>query len=155
MRKAIITGFERFGNYSMNPTEKLVKNIAGTSIANHRITGIVFPTGPLIGKRAVNYGKQIIQLAKRLDASVIISLGIASQVKGVRIEGRAVNWVENDKYCSLEENRQPLVQYELPMVERFVHFGRWDFPNMFRKFSKANIPFEREISQNSGAYCCN
>lgn len=155
MKKAVITGFECFGNYNMNPTERLMREIGGKIISSHRIQALVFPVGPLVGEKAVDYGRRIILSAGRVEASVIIALGIASQVKGVRIEGRCSNWVENDKYCDQFENRKTFIQYDLPKMERFTPFGRWNMPKMFEEFSKAKIPFEREISRDPGTFCCN
>lgn len=155
MKKAIITGFEKFGSYAVNPTEKLIKEIDGKIVSGHRIHGFVFPVGPLIGDKAVNYGRIIMLEAERINASVIVSLGVASQAKGVRIESWATNWVENDKYCSPGENRKRLDRYDLPNLNRWVPFNCWNFVAMRKGFQKHKIPFEAAISKNAGTFCCN
>ena len=153
MKTAILTGFQAFGNYAVNPTEILASHQDGKVLVGHRIRSMVFPPTVLSPSKSLDHGKEIVEKASSLGASVIISLGIASEAKGVRVETECMNWVENDKYCTAFENRKPIFNDRTPHEKRHVPLQAWDFEKLSRGLSAANIPLE--MSTNAGRYCCN
>lgn len=103
MEKILITGFEVFGAYKENITQSFSKEIF--HLSGYFPEYIIFPVR-IFSDGSANYGKQIISKAQEVNAKAIISLGMASDVKGARIESIAKNWVENEKYCIPSEQRR-------------------------------------------------
>lgn len=152
MNIAIVTGFEVFGNYAVNPTEIVARYLDGGVLAGHRIHSMVFPTTVLVPHGTVDYGRKIVEACLALNASVIISLGMASEAKGVRFERRCRNWV-GGKYCTPLENGKP-VSSTHPLNEGLLMpLQLWNFAESWERFSMAKIPFE--ASDDAGTYCCN
>ncbi len=153
MKTAILTGFHAFGRYAVNPTEILARNLEGKILAGHQIHSLVFSTGVHSSATSSDYGEEIVAKALLVHASVILSLGIASEAKGVRIETKCVNWVENDTYCTVFENRRPVFSDCSPREKKSMPLQAWDLTELSRKFLAVGIPFE--ISEDAGSYCCN
>jgi pyrrolidone-carboxylate peptidase len=114
---------------------------------------MVFPTTILSRDGQEDYGKKVVEYALAKKASVIISLGLASAAKGVRVERMCSNWVENDWYCTAFENRKP-ASSERPVKERLaMPLERWSVERLRRKLGVVGILLE--ISDDAGGYCCN
>lgn len=152
MNKVLITGFQNFGDYSENTTEVLKKNVR--LISSHAVEYMIFPVR-IFSNGAENYGKQIIARAKEINAKAIISLGMASDVRGLRIKSRAINWVENEKYCLPEEHKRVLDKNLPPKYELDVDLSRWQMKEILSVLSKINVVYETEISTDANAFCCN
>lgn len=156
MKKALLTGFEIFGEYRVNPTEILANHLRNKVIGEYQICSLILPTSVLTpcGQKepGVDEVKSMI-LAKEIN--VIISLCIASDAKGVEIEQSANNWIENDRYCAPHENCQP-IDYSRPIKEeKFIDLNFWNIEKIMADFRRCGIPFKDRISNNSGNYCCN
>ncbi len=153
MKAAILTGFEVFGKYAVNPTEILARSLAGEVVSGHLIRSMVFPTTVLVPHGARDAGTLIVDEAFLVDASVIISLGIDSGARGVRIERTCINWVENAKYCTQYENQKPLSDAHDPKERLPMPLQSWDFAGLSERLALAGIPLE--TSEDAGSYCCN
>ena len=97
MKKALITGFETFGKYVTNPSKWLALSVDGKVIEGYEIHSIVFPIAVLFPEGEKNPGEIIIRKAQEINADVIISFGLASEVKGFCLEGSGINWICNEK----------------------------------------------------------
>ncbi|MFA5022504.1 MAG: hypothetical protein WC508_05505 [Patescibacteria group bacterium] len=154
MKVAFLSGFKVFGNYAANSTEQLVSPLQGTIVQDHIIHSLVFSPA-IFPPDQQDYGRQIVSRAMELQASVIVSFGMASAVNGLRIESKAVNWVENKTYCHAGENER-LIDESLPkQAALMIDLQRWDINKLYRKFGQNGIPFQFPISQDAGTYCCN
>jgi pyroglutamyl-peptidase len=153
MKAAILTGFEVFGKYTVNPTETLARSLGGEVVAGHLIRSMVFPTTVLAPHGEVDVGNSIVDESFLVDASVIISFGIASEARGVRIERTCTNWVENAKYCTPFENKKPLSGVYVPKERLLMPLQSWDLATLSEKLAAAGIPLE--TSEDAGSYCCN
>lgn len=156
MEKKIVflTGFTVFGDYAENPTEKLALALRGKILAAHRIESFIF--SPRIFKIPEVYaGELLVDLAYDAKAVVIVSFGLASEVKGLRVESYATNWAENEKYCLPDENRRVIDREMKPKAKLHIDLSRWDIGKMFLKFEQAGIPYESIISRDAGNFCCN
>lgn len=152
MNKILITGFGRFGDYQENITEALSREVS--TLPNYSLEYLIFPVR-IFSNGAHNYGEQVISRAQEIGARAIISLGMASDVLGVRIESRAMNWVENEKYC-LESESAKLLDSSLPAKHYLsVDLSRWDLNNAFKCWQERNLVFESEISSQANFFCCN
>lgn len=155
MKTALITGSETFGKYITNPTKWLALSVDKKIIADFQIYSLVLPSvvGNLEGTQ--DTGTKIVDLAQEIDADVIISFGMRSDVRGFRIERSATNWVSENVYCSPEENNQPLDPKQPAKEQLQNDLSAWDLNKMQTLFYEANIPFDPRISDDPGQYSCN
>jgi len=155
MKKAIITGSETFGKYITNPTKWLALSADRKVIADYKIYSLVFPSIVILPEGIENPGETITTKAREVNADVIISFGMASDVKGFRLERSGFNWIYNEKYLSAFENNKPL-ELQQPEKEQIqTDLSSWDTMKMQALFADANIPFESTISDDAGRYSCN
>jgi len=152
---ALITGSETFGDYIFNPTKWLALTARGKIINDHKIHTMVLPAIVLDQKNAPDSGEIIVKKAIELDAKAIISFGMASDVKGFRIERSATNWIENEKYCSEYENKQRIDEGRLAREQVQVDLSRWNLEKMEKEFKKQKLQFESKISDDPGNFSCN
>lgn len=150
MKNIIITGFMPFGPYQANTTEQFLKEYR--VLGGYNVHAIVF--SPEIFLTAAAGGKQIVALAEHVRAEAIIQLGMASSVKGLRIESLAVNWSAG-KYCVGIEQKQKLDLNQAPWDAREVDLSLWNLDRLFRGLDALHIEHEKEISTDAGTYCCN
>lgn len=152
MDKILITGFERFGVYKENTTEIISRKIL--KLPNYSLEYLIFPVR-IFSNGAENYGKQIVAKAKEINAKAIISLGMGSDIKGLRIESQAINWVENTKYCIPSEQKKVIDNSLEPRSKLNIDLNKWDISKIFSTFEKMNIVHESEISTDANSFCCN
>jgi pyrrolidone-carboxylate peptidase len=155
LKKAIITGSETFGKYIMNPSKWLALSANGKIVAGYEIHSLVFPSVVSVSKGAENPGEIIIRKAQEINADIIISFGLASGVKGFRLERSGSNWIHNEKYLSAIENNQPLDPSRPEKEQIQSDLSCWDIEKMQNLFAQAGIPFESKISDDPGQYSCN
>src|SRR3989344_3898158 len=139
MKKALITGSETFGKYITNPTKWLALSADGKVIAGYEIHSLVFPSVVLNPEGVENKGEATIRKAQEIGADVIISFGMASEVKGFRLEKTGVNWVYNKKYLSEKENNRPLEPSQPEKEKMEADLSHWDIEKMKELFVDANI----------------
>ncbi|MCF7860095.1 hypothetical protein K9M09_00525 [Patescibacteria group bacterium] len=152
MNKILITGFERFGVYKENITEIISRKIL--ELPNYSLEYLIFPVR-IFSNGAENYGKQIVAKAKEINAKAIISLGMGSDIKGLRVESRAVNWVENAKYCIPSEQRRVIDNSLSSKAALDIDLNKWNIPKIFSAFTEMNITYEPKISTDANSFCCN
>jgi pyrrolidone-carboxylate peptidase len=179
MKNILITGFEPFGDYTENLSE-----VAATKlkvIGDYNVYSLVFPVRifPVSRKRIIsytvnnvrrfyaqpindiNYGDMIVAYAKEIDACAIISLGISSEVRGIRIETSATNWVENYKYCLESEQRRAISSYFAAKETLGVDLDKWRLGKLWNigvltnEFHKSGIDCNVTLSSDAGSFCCN
>jgi len=155
VKTVLITGSETFGSYLVNPTKWLALTVKGTQIADFEIHSIIFPSVVLLPQGQENPGEQIVKRAREINAQAIISFGMASEVKGFRIERSGTNWIFNEKYLSKFENNQPLDSTRPDKEQLQADLTYWDFLKMQKLFNNAHIPFDSNISDEPGQYSCN
>ncbi|MBI5456297.1 hypothetical protein HY969_01020 [Candidatus Kaiserbacteria bacterium] len=154
MKKAVVTGSETFGKYITNPTKWLALAADGKVVADREIHSLVFPSVVLIPQGGENPGETVVKKAQEIGADMIISFGMASDVKGFRIERSGWNWVLNEKYLTVENNR-PLDPSRPEKEQVQTDPTQWDIEKMQRLFSEAKIPFDAKLSDDAGRYSCN
>jgi pyrrolidone-carboxylate peptidase len=149
--KILITGFEKFGDYSENITEVICRK---KKLGEHDLESIVFPVR-IFANAADAYGKKIVQTAQAIGAHAIISLGMASDVFGVRIETRATNWVENKKYCLPSEQETVLDNRFAPSYTLRVNLGQRHLGKAILGLRDAGLVHEDSLSGDANNFCCN
>lgn len=179
--KVLITGFEPFGSYSENLSQLAATKLK--KLGNWDVYGMVFPVRifprkenkntnsvnvggasfPVVVSTETieNYGELIVAKALEIKADAIISLGIASDVHGLRIETRAINWVENFKYGLVCEQQKVIASNFLPKEELKVNREKWNLTKLWHlsslsdKFNEADFDCNLNFSADAGTFCCN
>lgn len=155
MRTALLTSSETFGKYQFHPGKWLVTWADGKIIAGHRIHSLVFPTTIMLPPGVEDPGTRIVKKAMEINATVIISFGLASEAKGFRIERSGYNWIENVLYCQPYENFRP-IDPTRPDKERVQEdLSRWDIEMIRERFKKSGLPLDLAISDDAGRFSCN
>jgi pyrrolidone-carboxylate peptidase len=152
MKKIIVTGFPPFGDYQENSSSILVSEFP--KLHTFEVEFISAPIS-LFSSEAINFGHLVINQALNTKAEAIISLGMSSSVRGIRIESMATNWAENDKYCLESENKRKLDDKFASDFSFLVNLKLWQIPEIFINLQDLDIPYERRISTDAGNFCCN
>lgn len=154
-KTALITGSESFGKYMINPAKWIALYADGKIIAGHKMYSLVFPTTTLFPVGVEDPGTTIVKKAIEINASVIISFGLASEAKGFRMERSGYNWIENIKYCQPYENYHSLDTNRPSKEQIKIDLSQWDLTLMKRLFNKKRIPLDPKISDDPGRFSCN
>jgi len=147
MKKVILTGFEPFGDYKFNPTQEsaLFFNSLG-EISGIKVIGIVLPC-TYFG--AFQFLCKVINQEK---PNAIISTGLASSVKGVRIETTFHN-VMNGKYPDANGMKpDSLPIWNKPRAKDFL-IATANNIYLANVLQQNEIPVE--LSINADAFICN
>lgn len=146
-KKVILTGFFPFGDYKFNPTEEIVKYFNNKTITGHEhIYGIVLP--------CTYYGASEIlsDFIDKINPNGIISLGLSSSVKSVRIETVFRNLM-NGKY----PDATGFMPEKLPLIRE--DDAREFLPSFADNIFLADLIHSNkipvEISGDASAYICN
>ncbi|MFA5109304.1 MAG: hypothetical protein WC458_02070 [Patescibacteria group bacterium] len=151
MKNILITGFRPFGKYKANPTEQFLKN--HSVLGDLYLHSLIFPASTFAND-AEDFGFEVVKTARSLKAVAIISLGMASDVKGLKIETRAINWSAG-KYCLDFEQERKLNPLYPGWDTKEVNLEHWNIDFMFKNLTDLNIKFEKEISNKAGTFCGN
>lgn len=149
--KVLITGFEKFGDYNENITEIMSRK---KKLGAHDIEGLVFPVR-IFSDNAEKFGEIIVKKAQEIGAEAIISLGMASDVFGLRIETRSINWTYNKKYCLASEQNKVLDNRFPPTIELKSNLDKWDLGKIILGLRDAELAHEDKLSYDANNFCCN
>jgi pyrrolidone-carboxylate peptidase len=155
MGKALVTSSETFGQYLFHPGKWLALKVDKQTVADYEITSLVFPTTCLLSPNVEDPGTTIVKKAKVIGADVILSFGMASEVKGFRIERSGYNWIENLKYCLPDENFHALDDSRPTKEQLKIDISKWDWPRIRKSFKEKNMPLEPAVSDDPGRFTCN
>lgn len=143
MKKLLLTGFEPFLNYPVNPTMDIVKELDGETINNYEIVGKILTVD------FAKSGEQILKEIKNVQPDAVISLGLSAGRYKITPERIAINCNDGPK-----DNRG----YE-PAGERIFADGQdgmfttLPIQQMVDQLKKADLP--ASISNTAGTYLCN
>ncbi|CEG22176.1 Pyrrolidone-carboxylate peptidase [Planococcus massiliensis] len=143
MKKLLLTGFEPFLDYTVNPTMKIVEELDGENIAGYQIVGKVLPVD------FNQSGKLFLSYIEEVKPEAAVSLGLAAGRYKITPERIAINFKDGAPDNKghkpvdepIEKAGEPAYLSTLPirkMVERLIQNG---------------LP--AEISNTAGAYLCN
>ncbi|KXH87018.1 pyroglutamyl-peptidase I [Sporosarcina sp. HYO08] len=143
MKKLLLTGFEPFLDYTVNPTMKIVEELNGQQIGDYKIYGEVLSVD------FMSSGKQLLEQIERHQPDAVISLGLAGGRYKMTPERIAINVKdgEPDNFGNqpvdetIEEQGEPAYLSTLPVRE------------MVNRLLEVGLP--AEISNTAGTYLCN
>jgi pyrrolidone-carboxylate peptidase len=147
MKTVLITGSETFGRYITNPTKWAALTADGKEIAGYQVHSLVLPSVVRLSPEIDDAGTTILKKAQEVGTDIIISLGMASEVGGFRVERTATNWIHNEAYCSPQENDHPLDPSRPEKEEMKIDLSHLDIEKAQELFEQANLlmsDFDRE-----------
>ncbi|MEK8197467.1 pyroglutamyl-peptidase I [Lysinibacillus sp. FSL M8-0134] len=143
MTKLLVTGFEPFLDYKINPTMQIVENLDGEKIGDYTIVGRIL---------SVDFQQSAQQFKQYIDEvkpQIIISLGLAGGRFKITPERIAINVKDgepdNNGYTPVDES----IQEE--GADAFL--TNLPIRNMVNRLQADGYP--AEISNTAGTYLCN
>lgn len=144
MRTLLLTGFEPFGGYEINPSEVIAQDLDGKTFSNIKVIGKTIPL------RYAEIKSTIIQLIDEINPEIIINTGQASR-SSISIERIAINLADASKVaynCGTKPNEEilvkggPVAYLSMLPVKHLVNYLR-----------ENHIPCY--ISNSAGTFGCN
>lgn len=143
MKKLLLTGFEPFMKFTVNPTMKIVEDLNGETIGGYEVIGKIM---------SVDFnssGKQLLAHIEEIQPDVVISLGLAGGRYKITPERIAINFKDGDADNEgnipidevIVENSEPAYLSTLPIRA------------MVNKLQEKGFP--AEVSNTAGTYLCN
>ncbi|MCA9888925.1 MAG: pyroglutamyl-peptidase I [Anaerolineae bacterium] len=141
--KILMTGFEPFGEVTINPSQQIVEHLAKQENPVKLVTAIL----PVDYRKAAH---RIMDLIERHEPQAVLMLGVAQNRDAITLERIAVNI--ND--ASIPDNDGELIQGK-PIVSD-APVGYWStlpIEDMYTALKEQGIPVK--FSNHAGAYLCN
>ncbi|MBP6858292.1 MAG: hypothetical protein KBC33_00455 [Candidatus Pacebacteria bacterium] len=151
MKTIILSAFTPYGNYPHNSTQIVAQLLDGKTIGQYRIKSIIFKA--CIPAPGEDRGIRLLNEALELKAHCIISLGMASQKKGLTIETCTFNRVDCAEYCLPEINGTRIDTEAAYDNELKLDLAIWDLEQFRHICSMERLRVD--FSNNPGGFCCN
>jgi len=143
MKKLLLTGFEPFLTFSLNPTMQIVKELHNSEINNFQIEGHILPVD-------FNHSeKELLVLLDKVKPDIHISLGLAGGRSKITPERIAINIKDGD---ADNEGHKPQDEWIDP-DGREAYFSTLPVREFVDALNAAGYP--AEISNTAGTYLCN
>ena len=143
MKKLLLTGFEPFLDFTVNPTMKVVEELEGEVIGNYRVIGKILPVD------FQSSGDQLLELIKEVEPDAVISLGLAAGRFKMTPERIAINVkdgaVDNEGHKPVDE--------PIHSEGEEGYFSTLPIRKMVNRLIEAGLP--ADVSNTAGAYLCN
>lgn len=141
--KVLLTGFEPFLDYPINPTEEVVK-----AIVSEGITGLeIIPK--ILSVRFNHSEKELLKAIEETNPDVVVMLGLAAGRSKITPERIAINVkdgdLDNDGYAPSDEPIDPAGADGI--------FSTLPIREMTNRLVEAGLP--SVISNTAGTYLCN
>ena len=143
MKKLLLTGFEPFLQFKINPTDEIVKVLNGKKIRDYEIIGLTLP---------VDYEKselQILHSIEQVKPDVVVSLGLAAGRFKITPERIAINVKDG----AADNNGVTMQDQLIDEHGDDAHFTTLPVRKMVNHLKENGYP--AEISNSAGTYLCN
>lgn len=144
MARLLVTGFEPFLDYQVNPTARLAGDLDGLRLAGADVVSAVLPVHFERGAAA------ILDAVERTRPDAVVCLGLAGEIDCIKIERVALNI---DEACNPDSDG--VVRRGLPIVAGGP-VGYWStlpVDRLVERLTRAGLP--AETSRDAGGYLCN
>ncbi|MEH7300019.1 pyroglutamyl-peptidase I [Neobacillus drentensis] len=143
MKTLLLTGFEPFLEFPINPTEKIVKELDGACIGGYQIKGLLLP---------VDYreaGERILEEIKKQEPDAVLSLGLAAGRSTITPERIAINCRDG------APDNNGVVLNDASIIEDGPdgYFSTLPIRQFVNKLNESGYP--AKISNTAGTYLCN
>ncbi|MBH0230819.1 pyroglutamyl-peptidase I [Halobacillus yeomjeoni] len=143
MKKLLLTGFEPFLNFSINPTIPIVNEMDGKAVGKYTVVGKILPVD------FETAGGDLVGYIKELQPDAVISLGLAAGRHKMTPERIAINCDEGE---ADNEGKVPSGEKIHPDGPDGI-FSTLPIKDIVKKLNEAGFP--AEISNSAGTYLCN
>ncbi|MFP3323171.1 pyroglutamyl-peptidase I [Planococcus sp. SIMBA_160] len=143
MKTLLLTGFEPFLDYTINPTMRVVERLDGEEIGGYRIISRVLPVD------FNRSGQYILEWIEEVQPDAVVSLGLAAGRYKITPERIALNVKDGDQD---NEGYQP-VDEPISAEGPDAYLSTLPVRKMTQALIEAGLP--AEISNTAGAYLCN
>ncbi len=143
MKTLLLTGFEPFLSFTINPTMKIVEELDGQTIGEYRIVGKTMTVD------FARSGKQLLEFIREIKPDAVVSLGLAGGRTKITPERVAVNVKDGD---ADNEGHKPVdepIQTDGPAA----YMSTLPIREMVDKLNESGFP--ATISNTAGTYLCN
>ncbi|MBY0121759.1 pyroglutamyl-peptidase I [Bacillus sp. S/N-304-OC-R1] len=143
MKTLLLTGFEPFLHFSINPTMRIVQDLNGQQVGDYKIHSEVLSVD---FKKS---GNQIIEHLKNIEPDAVISLGLAGGRYKITPERIAININDGEADNSGNTPVDEVIQQEGPDG----YMSTLPISAMVGRLIEEGLP--AEISNTAGTYLCN
>lgn len=143
MKKLLLTGFEPFLDYTVNPTMKIVEALDGKTIGNYQVVGKIMPVDFNVS------GEFLLQFIEEENPDAVISLGLAAGRYKITPERIALNVKDGDVD---NEGNKP-VDEPIRKEGEAAYMSTLPVRKMVDHLLANGLP--ADISNTAGAYLCN
>ncbi|MDF1509587.1 pyroglutamyl-peptidase I [Robertmurraya sp. DFI.2.37] len=143
MKKLLLTGFEPFLNFAINPTMRIVEELQGKIVGDYQIHSEVLPVD---FRKA---GKLLLEHVDRIQPDALISLGLAGGRYKLTPERIAININDGEA-----DNSGNVLEDEVIEIEgQDAYLSTLPIRQMVNYLKEEGLP--AEISNTAGTYLCN
>ncbi|MCM3610531.1 pyroglutamyl-peptidase I [Planococcus sp. MERTA32b] len=143
MKKLLLTGFEPFLNFSVNPTLRVVEELDNAIVGEYQVMGRILPVD------FTKAGSQLIGLIEEIEPDAVVSLGLAAGRFKMTPERIAVNIKDGPVD---NEGNQP-VDDPIKRNGPAGYLSTLPIRHMISRMIEEGLP--ADISNTAGAYLCN
>ncbi|GGA41769.1 pyroglutamyl-peptidase I [Psychrobacillus lasiicapitis] len=143
MKKLLLTGFEPFLSFTVNPTMRIVEELNGLEIGGYQVLSRVLPVDFAVS------GAKILTHIEDVKPDVVISLGLAGGRYKITPERIAINVKDG---AADNEGNIP-VDETINIEGEPGYFSTLPIRQMVNKLVEEGFP--AEISNTAGTYLCN
>jgi len=144
MKKMLLTGFEPFNGAVENPSQDVVRALAGAIIAGHEVVGAVLPC---VFKESI---RALRKEMKRCEPTVVICLGVAGGRRGITPERVAIN-VDDARIA--DNAGAQVIDRPIVCGGPVAYWSTLPVKAIVQRLAEAKIP--GGVSQSAGTFLCN
>lgn len=143
MKKLLLTGFEPFLDFTLNPTMKVVEELNEEIIGDYQVIGRILPVD------FMEAGGMIIDWINDIEPDAVVSLGLAAGRFKMTPERIAVNLKDGPVD---NEGNQP-VDEPVKLEGSAGYLSTLPIRQMVNRMKEEGLP--SDLSNSAGAYLCN
>lgn len=143
MKTLLLTGFEPFLNFTINPTMRIVEELNGMEIGDYKIHSEVLPVDFKVS------GVKLLELLDKIEPDAVISLGLAGGRYKMTPERIAINVSDGEP----DNNGNVLVDEAIQGEGADAYMTTLPVRAMVNRLLEEGLP--AEISNTAGTYLCN
>ncbi|WP_191557226.1 pyroglutamyl-peptidase I [Metabacillus idriensis] len=143
MKKVLLTGFEPFLHYTINPTAQIAEHLHGQTIGHYEICGKVLPV------QFSKTWKQCLLHIEEEKPDAVLMLGLAAGRYKITPERVAINCADGEKDNEGLVKQDERIQSEGPAA----YFSTLPFRTFVNVLQERGLP--AELSNTAGTYLCN
>lgn len=143
-KAALVTGFEPFGGYALNPSAEIARRLDGSRIAGIPVVGRVLPVDMAALDRALT------EALRGIDPIAVVLLGLAPGEAVIRLERVALNLAD---FTIPDNAGARIADRYLDKAAGAALWARLPLRAIQAKLLAAGIP--ARLSETAGTYLCN